>query len=100
MLRMLGMRGLPPIALQGLTPEAAALFAQMQQRIEQQDKRIADDQALLQRKERETALKDAKLEKVTFELARFKRWKFGARSEAMTAAIVTGSKPSRVMKAR
>ena len=82
---MLGMRGLPPIELQGLTPEAAALFAQMRQRIEQQDKRHAEDQALLQRKDREIALKEAKLEKVTFELARFKRWKFGARSEAMTA---------------
>jgi len=83
--RMLGMRGLPEVDLQGLSPDAAALFAHMQQRIQQQEKRIADDQALLQRKEREIALKDAKLEKVTFELARFKRWKFGARSEAMTA---------------
>ena len=77
---MLGMRGLPPVELQGLTPEAAALFAQMQQRIEQQDRRHLDDQALLQRKDREIALKEAKLEKGTFELARFKRWKVGARS--------------------
>ena len=29
--------------------------------------------------------KDAKLEKITFELARLKRWKFGAKTEAMTA---------------
>jgi transposase len=85
MRRMLGMRGLPEVDLQSLSPEAAALFAHMQQRIEQQEQRIASDQALLQRKERELALKDAKLEKVTFELARFKRWKFGAKSEAMTA---------------
>jgi transposase len=83
--RMLGMRGLPPVDLQGLSPEVAAVFALMQQRIEEQDKRHAEDQALLQRKDREIALKEAKLEKVTFELARFKRWKFGARSEAMTA---------------
>jgi len=82
---MLGMRGLPPVDLRGLSPEAAAVFALMQQRIEQQDKRHAEDQALLQRKDREIALKEAKLEKVTFELARFKRWKFGAKNEAMTA---------------
>ena len=31
------------------------------------------------------AWRDAKLEKVTFELARLKRWKFGAKSEAMDA---------------
>jgi transposase len=92
MLRMLGMRGLPPVDLKGLSPKAAALIAQMQQHIEQQAQhieqqaqRIAGDQALLQRKEREIALSDAKLEKVTFELARFKRWKFGANSEAMSA---------------
>ena len=85
MARMLGMEGFPAMDLQGLSPEAAALFAQMRLRIEQQEQRIADDQALLQRKDREIALKEARLEKVTFELARFKRWKFGARSEAMTA---------------
>src|ERR1039457_2539821 len=31
------------------------------------------------------AWRDAKLEKITFELARLKRWKFGAKTEAMTA---------------
>jgi transposase len=34
---------------------------------------------------RDIAWRDAKLEKVTFELARLKRWKFGAKTEAMTA---------------
>ncbi|RUR71920.1 IS66 family transposase [Variovorax guangxiensis] len=58
--------------LQGLAPEAvAALVRQMLQRLRQQDSEIK--------------LKDAKIEKITFELARLKRWKFGAKAEAMSA---------------
>ncbi len=34
---------------------------------------------------REIAWAHAKLDKVNFELARLKRWKFGAKTEAMTA---------------
>ena len=33
----------------------------------------------------EIVWRDAKIEKITFELARLKRWKFGARTEAMDA---------------
>jgi transposase len=90
MLRMLGMRVPPAMDLQGLPPEALALIEQMQRLIEQQDEallahqqQLAVGQALLQRKDREIALRDAKLEKLEFEIARFKRWKFGARTEAM-----------------
>jgi transposase len=93
MQRMLGMRDLSAQNLQGLTPEAAAaLAAQMLQRIQQQDEQLAlKDQELqrklgeIERKDREIAWRDAKLEKVNFELARLKRWKFGARTETMTA---------------
>ncbi|MEN9543680.1 MAG: hypothetical protein RLZZ598_513 [Pseudomonadota bacterium] len=38
----------------------------------------------LQRQAREIAFKDAKLEKLTFELARHRAWRFGAKSEAMS----------------
>lgn len=41
--------------------------------------------SLLQRRDRDIAWRDAKIEKITFELARLKRWKFGAKSEAMDA---------------
>ena len=92
MLRMLGMRGLSSIDLHDLPPHAAALLAEMQQRLEQQagelaerDAEVAQQRELLQRKDREITLRDAKLEKVTFELARLKCWKFGARTEAMSA---------------
>lgn len=54
-----------------LPPQAAELIARLQQQIQNQA--------------REIAWRDAKLEKINFELARLKRWKFGARAEAMTA---------------
>jgi transposase len=89
---MLGMRVPPATDLQGLPPEALALIEQMQRHIEQQEQallahrqQLAEGQARLQRKDREIALRDAKLEKLEFEIARFKRWKFGAKTEAMNA---------------
>ena len=78
MTAMLDMRDLCAMDLQTLPPQAAALIEQMRQQIEQQAQ-------LLQRKEKEIAWRDAKLEKVNFELARLKRWKYGARTEAMSA---------------
>jgi len=54
-----------------LPPEAAALITRLQQQVQTQA--------------REIAWRDAKLQKVNFELARLKRWKFGAKTEAMTA---------------
>ena len=68
---MLGEVGSPRIDLAQLPLEAAALIARLQQQVQSQA--------------REIAWRDAKLEKVSFELARLKRWKFGARTEAMTA---------------
>ena len=75
---MLGMPGevaAPHIELTQLPPdlsvEAAALIAQLQQRVQAQA--------------REIAWRDAKLDKLNFELARLKRWKFGAKTEAMSA---------------
>jgi len=114
MQRMLGMRDLHTLDLQRLAPEAvAALAAQMLGHIRMQGEQLAlKDQALqtkvtelqakatelqakatelqakaaeIERKDREIAWRDAKLEKVNFELARLKRWKFGAKTEAMTA---------------
>ena len=69
---MQDLRDLKDEDLQGLTPEAVtALAQQMLQHI--------------QRQAQDIRLKDAKLEKLTFELARHKAWKFGAKSEAMSA---------------
>ena len=83
---MLGMRDLKPQDLHGLTPDVVtALAAQMLQHIQRQDQLLLHKDVELQRKDRDIAWRDAKLEKVNFELARLKRWKFGAKSEAMTA---------------
>jgi transposase len=90
--RMLGMRGLPSTDPQGLPPEVAALIARLQQQVQDQaqqlserDQALAQRGALLQRKDREIALREAKIEKIQFELARLKRWTYGAKSEAMNA---------------
>ena len=90
---MLSMRDLKPQDLQGLSPDTVAtLAAQMLEHIRQQASELQSkghelqlQQKLLQRKDRDIAWRDAKIEKITFELARLKRWKFGAKSEAMTA---------------
>ncbi len=83
---MLSMRDLKPQDLQGLSPEAiTALAAQMLKHIELQTRDLEGKQKLLERKDRDIAYRDAKIEKITFELTRLKRWKFGAKSEAMTA---------------
>jgi transposase len=63
--------GLSPDLPPGLPAEAVALITRLQQQVQAQA--------------REIAWRDAKLEKVNFELARLKRWKFGAKTEAMTA---------------
>ena len=86
MLYMLDIRDLKAHDLQGLTPDAvAALARQMLQHIEQQADELQRQQQLIERKDREIALREARLEKVQFELARLKRWKFGAKTEAMSA---------------
>jgi len=110
---MLKARGTTPIDPQVLPGDVAALIAQLQQLVQLQERQLAEHQLLLQskdheiahkdlkieqidreiaqmnreieRKEREIVLRDAKLEKVQFELARLKRWKFGAKTEAMSA---------------
>jgi len=70
--RMHGIDALQSQDLKGLTPEALQGLAQhLLVRVQQQA--------------REIVWRDAKIEKITFELARLKRWKFGARTEAMDA---------------
>jgi transposase len=86
MQRMLGMRDLKAQDLHGLTPDAVtALAAQLLEHIEHQASELERRQQLIERKDRDIAWRDAKLEKVNFELARLKRWKFGAKTEAMSA---------------
>jgi transposase len=79
--------------LEGLSPEAITTLAQrmlghlreQQQHLQQRDERIAHQASEIERKDAELRFKTAKLEKVNFELARLKAWKFGAKTEAMSA---------------
>lgn len=89
---MQGLQDLPDFNQHQLPAEVLAVIKQMHQRIEQQACEIAAGEAEVQRKaqeierkDREIAWRDARLEKINFELARLKRWKFGAKTEAMTA---------------
>ncbi|HCJ6525404.1 TPA: IS66 family transposase [Pseudomonas aeruginosa] len=83
---MLDVRDLQPQDLAGLTPEAIAqLAARMLGHIREQDERIGCQAREIEFKQAEIEFKDAKLRKITFELARLKRWKFAAKSEAMNA---------------
>jgi transposase len=72
--------------LQGLSPAAMAeVSARMLDHIAAQADRLAVQAGQITERDRTIKFKTATLEKVQFELARLKRWKFGARTEAMTA---------------
>lgn len=78
MLRMPG-EAAATIDLKSLPAEVTALIERLQQQAQ------ADAQELA-RREREIALARVKIDKLNFELARLKRWKFDAKTESMTAA--------------
>jgi uncharacterized protein (DUF3084 family) len=112
---MLDVRDLQPQDLAGLSPEAiAALAARMlehireqdtrlqehQHQIEQRDTQIVQRDERIERQTREIEFKEAKLRKVTFELARLKNWKFGAKTEAVSAEqrrLLAGQRAAMVM---
>ena len=72
--------------LRGLAPEALVLAAeQMLQRIGAQSKQLDERDKRIAAQAQAIKFKDAKLEKITFELARLKAWRFGAKTEAMNA---------------
>src|SRR5438132_561319 len=104
---MLDVNAIVDADLEGLSPEAATALArrmlghirEQQQHLQQRDERIAHQAGELvhqageiaqqaseiERKDVELRFKTAKLEKVNFELARLKAWKFGAKTETMRA---------------
>ena len=76
---MLDVKTLTARDLEGLSASAIAeLAATMLTQLAAKDEQIAAH-------EREIKFKDAKLERLTFQLAQFKAWKFGVRTEAMSA---------------
>src|SRR4030095_6311336 len=76
---MLDVRSLKAEDLKGLSPGAMAdVSTRLLEHIAAQARQIEQHEQTIK-------FKDAKLEKVTFELARLKAWKFGAKTEAMSA---------------
>jgi transposase len=72
--------------LQGLAPEAVtALATKMLARLREQDQHIEQREERIERLTRDNQLKQTRIEKLTFELARHKAWRFGAKTEAMSA---------------
>ena len=90
---MLDVHTLKAADLKGLskgavTDLAAALMAQLaanSAQLSAQQAAITAKDEHIARRDREIKFKDAKIERITFELARLKAWKFGAKTEAMNA---------------
>ena len=76
---MLDMHQLKPEDLRGLDVETATKIAAVLL------ERVGTMSTQLAERDRQLKHKDAKLQKVTFALARLKAWKFGAKTEAMSA---------------
>ena len=84
--RMLDVRTLQAPDLRGLSPEVTAQLAQqMLARLVEQSKQLDERDQRIAAQAQDIKFKDAKLEKITFELARLKAWRFGAKTEAMNA---------------
>jgi transposase len=84
--RMLDVNTLKAEDLKGLSHSAMAeLAATMLAQLAAKNEQL--DEAARQIAERDKAIKfkDAKIERITFELTRLKAWKYGARTEAMSA---------------
>jgi uncharacterized protein (DUF342 family) len=80
---MLDVRHLKAEDLQGLDADAAIRLAGLlSQHVAAID---AEHRQQLTERDDQIKLKDTKLQKLTFELTRLKRLKFGAKTEAMTA---------------
>jgi transposase len=90
---MLDVNALQATDLQGLSQGAVTeLAATLLAQLAAQNERLCTQQAAIMakdehiaRRDREIKFKDAKIERITFEPARLKAWKFGAKTEAMNA---------------
>lgn len=83
---MLDMNTLTAKDLQGLSKSAMAeLATTLLAHLTAQQAAIEAKDAHIARRDREIKFKDAKIERIMFELARLKSWKYGAKTEAMSA---------------
>lgn len=83
---MLNVHDLKAQDLRGLSSEAlAAAAGQMLQHIAEQSKHITEQSKRIDSQAQAIKWRDAKIQSITFQLARLKAWKFGAKTERMNA---------------
>jgi len=83
---MLDTQSIKVQGLKGLSrTEVDAMMAQLLSHIDEQERHIGEQGKRLDSAQQAIKWRDAKIEKITFEIARLKAWKFGAKSERMTA---------------
>lgn len=83
---MLDVNTLKADDLKGLSKSAMAeLVAAMLAQLAAKDEQLEHAARQLAERDKAIRFKDAKIERITFELARLKAWKFGAKTEAMSA---------------
>jgi transposase len=86
MLRMLDVNTLKAEDLKGLSQSAMAeLAAAMLKQLAAKNEQLDEAARKIAERDKAIKFKDAKIERITFELARLKAWKFGAKTEAMSA---------------
>ncbi len=83
---MLHLHAIKAKDIKSLSPtDLAELATRMLAHIGEQTKHIGEQRKQIDSQAQAIKWRDAKIESVTFELARFKAWKFGAKTEAMNA---------------
>jgi transposase len=68
-----------------MIPQLLSCIDNQSRHIDEQSKHIGAQRKRLDSAQQAIKWRDAKIEKITFELARLKAWRFGAKSERMTA---------------
>src|SRR5258706_4305469 len=84
--RMLDVHAVRTEDLKALGPaELGELAAQMLAHITEQSRHITEQSKRIDKQAQAIKWRDAKIESITFQLARLKAWKFGAKTERMNA---------------
>ena len=77
--------GLSRAELNALIPQLLSHVDEQTRHIDEQSRHISEQRKRLDSAAQAIKWRDAKIEKIMFELARLKAWRFGAKSERMTA---------------
>jgi transposase len=79
------LRGLSPDALTAAAEQMLQRIAQQRKQLDERDRHIGEQSKRIDSQAQAIKWRDAKIQSITFQLARFKAWKFGAKTEAMNA---------------